>query len=92
MKDETHRLNSDPSKSATSAVSSDQLPNSKKIYVSGKIHSDIERGFIRAEAIRIEDLLEFKSEARCREHGKLRSEGKEYIVQDGDVIHFRFNV
>lgn len=58
----------------------------------GKIHSDIERGFIRAEVVRIEDLLEFKSEARCREQGKLRLEGKEYPVQDGDVIHFRFNV
>ncbi len=58
----------------------------------GKIHSDIERGFIRAEVVRIEDLLEFKSEAKCREHGKLKLEGKEYIVQDGDVIHYRFNV
>jgi GTP-binding protein YchF len=58
----------------------------------GKIHSDIERGFIRAEVVRIEDLLTLKSEARCREQGKLRLEGKEYIVQDGDVIHYRFNV
>ncbi|MEW6126547.1 MAG: redox-regulated ATPase YchF [Acidobacteriota bacterium] len=58
----------------------------------GKIHSDIERGFIRAEVARIEDLLEYKSEAKCREHGKLKLEGKEYIVQDGDVIHYRFNV
>ena len=58
----------------------------------GAIHSDIERGFIRAEVIRFEDLYEFKSEARCREHGKLRLEGKEYVVHDGDVIHFRFNV
>lgn len=58
----------------------------------GKIHSDIERGFIRAEVVRIEDLLALKSEARCREQGKLRLEGKEYIVQDGDVIHYRFNV
>ena len=58
----------------------------------GVIHSDIERGFIRAEVIRFEDLAEFGSEARCREHGKLRLEGKDYIVQDGDVIHFRFNV
>jgi GTP-binding protein YchF len=58
----------------------------------GKIHSDIERGFIRAEVVRIEDLLEFKSEARCREQGKLKLEGKEYVIQDGDVIHFRFNV
>ncbi len=58
----------------------------------GRIHSDIERGFIRAEVIRFEDLIQFGSEARCREAGKLRSEGKDYIVQDGDVIHFRFNV
>jgi GTP-binding protein YchF len=58
----------------------------------GKIHSDIERGFIRAEVIRVEDLLALKSEAKCREVGKLRLEGKEYVVQDGDVINFRFNV
>jgi len=58
----------------------------------GAIHSDIERGFIKAEVIRFEDLAEFGSEARCREHGKLRVEGKEYVVQDGDVVHFRFNV
>lgn len=58
----------------------------------GKIHSDIERGFIRAEVVRYEDLVEYGSEARCREHGKLKLEGKEYVVQDGDVIHFRFNV
>jgi GTP-binding protein YchF len=58
----------------------------------GTIHSDIERGFIRAEVVRFEDLSELGSEARCREAGKLRLEGKEYVVQDGDVIHFRFNV
>ena len=58
----------------------------------GKIHSDIERGFIRAEVARWEDLVALGSEARCREAGKLRLEGKEYVVQDGDVIHFRFNV
>ncbi len=58
----------------------------------GVIHSDIERGFIRAEVIRIEDLLALKSEGRCREVGKMRLEGKEYLVQDGDVVHFRFNV
>jgi len=58
----------------------------------GRIHSDIERGFIRAEVIRVEDLVALKSEARCREAGKLRLEGKEYVVQDGDVINFRFNV
>jgi ribosome-binding ATPase YchF (GTP1/OBG family) len=58
----------------------------------GKIHSDIERGFIRAEVMRWEDLIKLGSEAKCREAGKLRLEGKEYIVADGDVINFRFNV
>lgn len=58
----------------------------------GKIHSDIERGFIRAEVIHWEDLIALKSEAKCREAGKLRLEGKEYAVRDGDVINFRFNV
>jgi hypothetical protein len=58
----------------------------------GKIHSDIERGFIRAEVMRWDDLVNLGSEAKCREAGKLRLEGKEYVVQDGDVVHFRFNV
>ncbi|MBM4364476.1 MAG: redox-regulated ATPase YchF [Deltaproteobacteria bacterium] len=58
----------------------------------GVIHTDFERGFIRAEVIRWEDLIALGSEARCREAGKLRVEGKDYVVQDGDVIHFRFNV
>jgi len=58
----------------------------------GTIHSDIERGFIRAEVVRCEDLIALGSEAKCREQGKLRLEGKEYVVQDGDVINFRFNV
>jgi GTP-binding protein YchF len=58
----------------------------------GKIHSDIERGFIRAEVMRVEDLLALKTEAKVREAGKLRLEGKEYVVADGDVINFRFNV
>jgi GTP-binding protein YchF len=58
----------------------------------GKIHSDIERGFIRAEVIAYQDFITYKSEAKCREVGKLRLEGKEYTVQDGDIINFRFNV
>jgi hypothetical protein len=58
----------------------------------GKIHSDIERGFIRAEVVRWEDLVRLGSEAKCREAGVLRVEGKEYIVCDGDAVHFRFNV
>src|SRR5436305_695212 len=56
------------------------------------IHSDIERGFIRAEVVRYEDLLRRKTLAACREAGLLRLEGKEYVMQDGDVAHFRFNV
>jgi ribosome-binding ATPase len=58
----------------------------------GKIHSDIERGFIRAEVMHWDDLVKLGSEAKCREAGKLRLEGKEYVVSDGDVINFRFNV
>ena len=58
----------------------------------GVIHTDFEKGFIKAEVIRHEDLLELGTEAACRERGKLRIEGKDYVVQDGDVMHFRFNV
>ena len=58
----------------------------------GKIHTDFERGFIRAEVIWWEDLVALGSEAACRAQGKLGTEGKEYVVRDGDVIHFRFNV
>jgi len=58
----------------------------------GVIHSDFERGFIRAETISYEDYLAFGGEAGARDAGKLRSEGKEYVVQDGDVMLFRFNV
>ncbi len=58
----------------------------------GVIHSDFERGFIRAEVVAYEDFVACKGEQGAKEAGKLRSEGKEYIVQDGDVIHFRFNV
>jgi GTP-binding protein YchF len=58
----------------------------------GKVHSDIERGFIRAEVMAFDDLAALGSEAKCREAGKLRVEGKEYVIEDGDVVHFRFNV
>jgi ribosome-binding ATPase YchF (GTP1/OBG family) len=58
----------------------------------GVIHTDFERGFIRAEVIALEDFLTLGSEAKCREAGKLRVEGKEYLVKDGDMMHFRFNV
>jgi ribosome-binding ATPase len=56
----------------------------------GKIHSDIERGFIRAEVIAYADFIALGSETKCKEAGKLRLEGKDYVVQDGDIIHFRF--
>jgi ribosome-binding ATPase len=56
------------------------------------IHTDFEKGFIKAEVIAYNDFISLKSEAACRENGKLRIEGKEYLVQDGDVMHFRFNV
>ncbi len=56
------------------------------------IHTDFEKGFIKAEVIAYNDFVQYKSEAACRENGKLRIEGKEYLVQDGDVMHFRFNV
>lgn len=58
----------------------------------GKIHTDFEKGFIRAEVIGYEDFIQYKGEAGAKEAGKWRLEGKEYIVADGDVIHFRFNV
>jgi GTP-binding protein YchF len=56
------------------------------------IHTDFEKGFIKAEVIAYGDFIQYGSEAACRENGKLRIEGKEYIVKDGDVMHFRFNV
>lgn len=58
----------------------------------GVIHSDFERGFIAAQIVSFEDLMTLGSEAKAREAGKLRLEGKEYVVQDGDVVEFRFNV
>ena len=56
------------------------------------IHTDFEKGFIKAEVIAFNDFITYGTEAACRENGKLRIEGKEYLVQDGDVMHFRFNV
>jgi len=58
----------------------------------GVIHSDFERGFIRAEVIAYEDFISYGSESKVKEAGKMRVEGKEYIVKDGDIMHFRFNV
>ncbi|ROT47071.1 redox-regulated ATPase YchF [Candidatus Cardinium hertigii] len=64
----------------------------KALQAAGVIHTDFQRGFIKAEVISFQDYQTFKSESACREAGKLRIEGKDYIVQDGDVIRFRFNV
>ena len=64
----------------------------KAPQAAGKIHTDIERGFIRAEVIAYDDMIKCGSVAAAREKGLLRSEGKEYVVQDGDMIYFRFNV
>ena len=58
----------------------------------GVIHTDFEKGFIKAEVIAYEDYIAYKNEAACRDAGKLKIEGKEYSVKDGDVMHFRFNV
>jgi ribosome-binding ATPase YchF (GTP1/OBG family) len=58
----------------------------------GVIHTDFEKGFIRAEVIKYNDFINFGSEIKVREAGKLAVEGKEYIVQDGDMMNFRFNV
>lgn len=58
----------------------------------GRIHSDIERGFIRAEVVAYDDFIVHGSDAKCKEAGKLRLEGKDYLVKDGDIIHFRFAV
>jgi len=64
----------------------------KAPQAAGLIHSDFERGFIRAETISYEQLVAIGSEKKAREQGLIRSEGKDYIVQEGDVVHFRFNV
>ncbi|MBU5456194.1 redox-regulated ATPase YchF [Caproiciproducens sp. MSJ-32] len=64
----------------------------KAPQAAGKIHSDIERGFIRAEVVAYDDLVECGSEANAKEKGLYRLEGKDYVMKDGDVVHFRFNV
>jgi ribosome-binding ATPase len=58
----------------------------------GIIHSDFQRGFIKAETVSYDDLIHYGSPLKAKEAGKVRLEGKEYMVKDGDIIHFRFNV
>ncbi|HKY69978.1 MAG TPA: DUF933 domain-containing protein, partial [Gammaproteobacteria bacterium] len=66
--------------------------NAKAPQAAGKIHTDFEKGFIRAEVIHFEDFIHFHGEHGAKEAGKWRLEGKDYILHDGDVVHFRFNV
>ncbi len=68
------------------------LKGSKAPQCAGVIHTDFEKGFIRAEVIKYDDYIKYGSEAAVKEAGKMSVEGKEYIVQDGDIMHFRFNV
>jgi GTP-binding protein YchF len=68
------------------------MRGTKAPQAAGKIHTDFERGFIRAEVMKAKDLIELGSEAAVKSAGKLGTEGKEYVFQDGDVVHFRFNV
>ncbi len=68
------------------------MKGSKAPQCAGVIHTDFEKGFIRAEVIKYEDFIHYGSEAAVKEAGKMNVEGKEYIVKDGDIMHFRFNV
>ena len=64
----------------------------KAPQAAGKIHTDIERGFIRAEIMKYKDLIELRSEHAVKEKGLIHIEGKDYIIEDGDLTYFRFNV
>ncbi|MBR5016958.1 MAG: DUF933 domain-containing protein, partial [Spirochaetia bacterium] len=64
----------------------------KAPQAAGVIHTDFEKGFIKAEVYSYDDIMELKTEQQIKLAGKLRIEGKDYVVQDGDVMHFRFNV
>lgn len=66
--------------------------NTKAAQAAGVIHSDLERGFIRAEILSYDDFLKYETFAKAKQHGVLRVEGKEYLVQDGDIMNVRFNV
>jgi GTP-binding protein YchF len=68
------------------------IKGTKAPQAAGIIHTDFEKGFIRAEVIKYVDYLHYGSESACRDAGKISVEGKEYVVQDGDIMHFRFNV
>ena len=65
---------------------------SKAPQGAGKIHSDFEKGFIKAEDIKYDEYIKYKSELKCKENGKISIEGKDYVLNDGDIVHFKFNV
>ena len=65
---------------------------SKAPQGAGKIHSDFEKGFIKAEVIKYDEYIKYKSELKCKENGKISIEGKDYVLNDGDIVHFKFNV
>ena len=64
----------------------------KAPQAAGVIHTDFEKGFIRAEVLKLPDYQKYKTEQACKEAGKVGVEGKDYVVEDGDIMHFRFNV
>jgi len=64
----------------------------KAPQAAGTIHTDFEKGYIKAEVIKLNDYIKYKTELACKEAGKIAIEGKGYQVQDGDIMHFRFNV
>ena len=68
------------------------VKGAKAPQAAGVIHTDFERGFIKAEVIWWEDWVKLGNEAKCKEMGKMSLEGKEYVMRDGDVVHFKFNV
>ncbi len=84
---ETYFTQGEPEVRAWTYNKGDKAPQA-----AGVIHSDFEKGFIRAEVIKFDDFVKYGSEAACRAAGKLATEGKDYTVQDGDIMHFLFNV
>ena len=68
------------------------VKGTKAPQAAGKIHTDFEKGFIRAEVVNFDTLVEHGTMAACKEKGLIRSEGKDYVMQDGDIVVFRFNV
>ena len=81
-----------PLESSSDSQDASGMQPRKAPQCAGVIHTDFEKGFIRAEVIKYNDYVELGSEAAVRDAGKLYVEGKDYVVEDGDIMHFRFNV